>query len=227
MKQHVLAGVLLGSLALAATAQAQDDYTVIGGGDPVDGSPKAMVVGGYMDMGMAHMVGDWDDAKVRFAGGGGAYFDFYVIPMLAIEGGIGFVGKGARQTEDYGPPVGDVEVKARLIYMEIPLGAKLNIMNFQASVLFALSFALSGKSTVEAEGDSSEHKWEGDDWDHWHRVNIGPKIVLGYAIPIGPVSLVPGFYWSMHMINEYKDIDSDDQIRAMNFMFRVAGEFGF
>jgi hypothetical protein len=84
-------------------------------------------------------------------------------------------------------------------------------------------------------------KWDGDDWDHFRRFNFGLKLVLGYAIPIGPVSLVPGFCWSMHLINEYKDIPDEeeatqvggsrisyyDQARAINFMFRVAGEFGF
>ena len=64
-------------------------------------------------------------------------------------------------------------------------------------------------------------------WDDMsiRRVNMGPRIVLGYAIPLGPVSLVPGASWSMHVISEFKE--GGDAARAMNIMFNVAGEFGF
>jgi hypothetical protein len=79
-----------------AVEPAQDDNTVIGGGDPADGSPKTKVVGAYADVGIAGWLLEFgqEDLYRRFAGGGGAYFDFYLIPNLALEGGIGVVDKG-------------------------------------------------------------------------------------------------------------------------------------
>ena len=99
-----------------------------------------------------------------------------------------------------------------------------------------LNFALAGKSKSEGEIEgldmSAEVKWNDDMWDSYRRFNIGPKIVLGYAIPVGPISIVPGISWSLHLLNEYKDLDDDDfeendddSIRAMNIMFRVGAEF--
>lgn len=228
MKQLFLVGVLLGSLALAATAQAQDDDTVIGGGDPVDDSPKTTVLGASADVGMAHVVGnDSADKKVRFAGGGGAYFDFYLNPMLALEVGIGFVGKGYSYRGPYVDSVYCGTKTVHVIWLEIPLGAKLNIKNFQASLLFAPDFALSGKTTSDSDAcPPSEHDWGEQQWVRYRRFNIGAKIVLGYAIPIGPVSLVPGFYWSIHLLdNNY--ITSYHGPHSTNYMFRVAVEFGF
>ena len=232
MKRLSLVGALLGSLALAATAQAKVTYQVVGGGEQIDELPKTMVVGAHGDLGMAYMVGryvdrDLADKKVRFNGGGGAYFDFYLNSMLALEGGIDFVGKGYRERGHY--YVTDWNTydtkTVRLIYLEIPLGAKLNIKDFQASLLFTLNFALKGTTTLEEKSFTpSKYEWGDDDWDNYRRFNIGPKIVLGYAIPIGPISLVPGFYWSIHLINDSKVYPAQ---YAMNFMFRVALEFGF
>jgi hypothetical protein len=224
----LIASLVLAAITYPSQATAQDDDTVNGGGDPVDGAPKTMVVGAHGDVGMAHVVGnDSDDKKVRFAGGGGAYIDFYLNPMLALEVGIGVVGKGYSYR---GPYVGSVycgTTTVRLIYMEIPLGAKLNIKNFQASLLFAPNFALWGKTTSDSNAcPPSEHVWGDQQWGRYRRFNFGPKIVLGYAIPIGPVSLVPGFYWSMNLLdNNYPA--SYHGPHATNYMFRVALEFGF
>lgn len=229
MKKLLAAGAFVLATAMASSVMAQE----VAVGTPAGGGEfKPMVVGAYMSMGMALAVGDLNgdlpggdvDQKPRFAGGGGAYFDFYLMPILAVEGGIGFVGKGYRTKED------DVKSWMRFVYMEIPLGVKLNIKGFQAGLAVALNFALSGKSKSDIDGHETTSTWSGDDWDYTRRFNLGPKITLGYAIPIGPVALVPGLSWSMHLLNDVKgDLadDADAKGRAMNIMFNVGAEFGF
>ena len=225
MRRFSIVGLALVAVLMCSTASAQDAAvsTV-----PAPDGGKTMAIGAFINMGMAHMVGDNGDAKMRFAGGFGAYFDFYIIPMLALEAGLGIEGKGSRAEDEDS----DFKVRDKITYLEIPLGAKLNISNFQASLLFVLNFALAGKTKSEGDFDgldiSGEVKWNDDMWDHYRRVNIGPKIVLGYAIPVGPISIVPGISWSLHLLNEAKDMpdDYDDSIRAMNIMFRVGAEFG-
>jgi hypothetical protein len=213
------------------------EYTGTPAGDA--GAPTApvaaggfhpFVVGAFMSMGMAMTVGDLKmgyDQKPRFAGGGGAYFDFYLTEMFALEGGVGFIGKGYRLKEE----ILDEEYKAwtRIIEMEIPLGVKLNIKGFQASVAIAIDFALSGKTKAKSDNSENTHTWGDDDWDLCRRANLGPRVALGYAIPIGPVALVPGLSWSMDLINQAKGdaADADVKARGMNLMFNVGAEFGF
>jgi hypothetical protein len=187
--------------------------------DPVPAAGyNQFVIGGQLRLGMAHLIGDNDEAKIKFAGGGMAYFDFYLMEMLAIEAGLGLVGKGARYDE------GEVTGRASGIYLEIPLGVKLNIHNVRIGVFIALNLGLTGKTKMEMGGQESEDDW---DWDHYRRFNLGPKISIGYAIPVGPVWIVPGIDWSLHLLNEYYDMPSgfDDSIRAMNIMFHVGVEF--
>jgi hypothetical protein len=187
-------------------------------------------VGAYMSMGMAHLIidygdGDGPDLKPRFAGGGGAYLDFYLMEMFALEGGISFIGKGARYDIDEF----DAKVWERIIYMEIPLGVKLNIHGFQASLTIGLEFALSGKTKAKSDEDEDSHTWGDDDWDLYRRFNLCPRITLGYAIPVGPVAIVPGITWMIEVINNAKD-EADDahvKIHNMNLMFNLGLEFGF
>ncbi len=206
----------------------EDDEEVDEEDDSSGGLPpdfKPMVVGAYISMGMAHWIGDVNSGKFRFAGGGGAYFNYYLSPIVALDMGLGFIGKGVRYKDtDAGA---DTDFKLKLTYLRIPLGIKLNFSGFQAAVQWELAFAIAGKMKIDAENDDREPKIEGDDWDDYdiRRVNMGPRVVLGYAIPLGPVSLVPGASWSMHVISEHKE--GDDAARAMNIMFNVAGEFGF
>jgi hypothetical protein len=222
-----MVGLALVAVLICSNASAQD--AAVSAAD-VSGGDKTMAVGAFVNMGMANMIGDIDDAKMRFAGGFGAYFDFYITPMLAIEAGLGVEGKGERFDSD------DWEGRDKITYLEIPLGVKLNISNFQASLLFVLNLAMAGKTKSEGDVEgldiSAEVKWNDDMWDHYRRFNIGPKIVLGYAIPVGPISIVPGISWSLHLLNEWKGLDDDDfdendddSIRAMNIMFRVGVEF--
>jgi hypothetical protein len=222
MKKLLAAGTLILAMAIGTSAFAQE---VAVGTAPPDaaGTYKPFVVGAYMGMGMAHSIGDNGDAKPRFAGEGGAYFSWYFMEILAAEGGISFVGKGARIDEE----VAGVEIKARtkITYLEVPLGLKLNIKNFRAGVYVAIEGAIAGKTKVK-EPDEDSDTWSGHDWDNTRRFNIAPKITLGYAIPVGPIAIVPGLSWSMHLLNDY-DGPGDDAVRAMNLMFTAAVEFGF
>jgi len=221
MKKLTMAIVVAFACLYTATAAAQ--AAMVGSG--ADPGFKKFVVGANMSMGMATFVGDVDDAKLRFAGGGAAYFDFYLMPILALEAGIGFVGTGYRAEDEFMGQ--EFKMRTKFFNMEIPLGVKLNIKGFQASVAVALHFVLAGKTKTEAGDDEDEHKWSGDDWDHFHRANLAPKITLGYAIPVGPVAIVPSVSWFLNLVNEGKDLQNDDSYRGMNIMFNVGAEFGF
>ena len=205
--------------------ESDEDDDDSSGGLPPDFKPA--VVGVYISMGMAHWIGDVEGGEFRFAGGGGAYFNYYLSPIVALDMGLGFVGKGVRFKFTGGGE--DTDHRLKLTYLRIPLGIKLNFSGIQAAVQWELAFALSGKLKTQSNVLDIETKISGDDWDENHldirRVNMGPRVVLGYAIPLGPVSLVPGASWCMHVINEHTE--GDDAARAMNIMFNVAGEFGF
>ncbi len=193
------------------------------------GGFKPFVVGAFMSMGLAHAFieidGDSDDdAKPRFAGGGGAYLDFYVSEIFALEAGLGFIGKGTRYHED------DVTEWLRIIYMEIPLGVKLNLQGFQIGVAIAMNVALSGKIKYKSDDEEVSSDFGDDEWDNYRRFNLCPRITLGYAIPVGPIAIVPGIAWSIEVINTAKgDLadDADGKIHNMNFMFNVGVEYGF
>jgi hypothetical protein len=213
MKKLWTAGAFVLAMAVASSALAQD--VAVSTATPAGGF-KPFVVGGMMSMGMANIIGeanDTQDAKVRFAGGGSAYFDWYLMDMLALEGGLGFVGKGCRSGD------GDDKTKLMLTYFEITLGAKLNIHNFRAGLFLVPAFGLSGK--FKNDDNSADYKW--DDMET-RRANLGVKVGFGYAIPVGPIAIVPGLDWSMHLINDQKEGDS---ARAMNIMINAAVEWGF
>ncbi len=110
------------------------------------------------------------------------------------------------------------------LQVSIPLVVDLGV---QQPNLDLPTFALAGKSKSESGDTETEHKWDGDDWDNFRRFNMGPRIRVGYAIPVGPIAIVPGIYWSLHVLNENTGDNSDDYaMRAMNIMFLVAVEFG-
>ena len=198
-----------------------------------------MVLGGYYNNGIAfeggHGVEDWRIADryhrtPKFSLGGGAYFDFYFTGLIGLEAGLGFLNKGVRFAD------GDEWYKENLVYMELPVMIKFNIKGFEAAAGLALFVGLTGRS-VDKNNDDDRfiHPWNKDDWDYVHRVNFGPKIVLGYAIPVGPIAIVPGMSWMIHLVNDldnkeidkdYPFIDNPDfQARAMNLMFFVAAEW--
>lgn len=236
MKKLLGAGAFVLAMAFATSASAQEIQV----GTPAGGGGyKPFVVGAYMGMGMAHSIIKHDDIdtedlmegiygidqkpKPRFAGAGGAYFDFYLMEILALEGGIGFVGKGFRLKED------DARYWERMIYMEIPLGAKLNIKGFQVGLAVAIYFALSAKTKYKDDDNEVTADWNDDAWDDYKRFNLGPKLTLGYAIPVGPVAIVPGLNWSIELIDNAKGDMEDAEVRERNWnlFFTVGVEFGF
>ena len=197
-----------------------------------------MVVGGYFSSGFSFVAGDgyedlsgWPrgDRKAKWAGDGGAYFDFFFTDLIGIEAGLGFRNKGIRFRD------GDVGEKSSIVYMEIPVMAKLTFKGFQAALGLAFLVGLSGKTTTWNEDVDVKDRWDGDDWQYFHRVNLGPKLVVGYAIPVGPIYIVPGMSWSMHFINDLNNDEIEDlplvpddpeyRMRAVNLMFRVAVEW--
>ena len=212
MKKLFVFVVAAAMSVMSAGALAQDVAVDTGdmGGQP----DNIMAVGAYLGMGMSLAVGsDTDAFDPKFAGGFGAYFDFYIMPMLALTGGMDFQNKGYRF--DNG---GDIRVS--YFYLDIPLGAKLNINNFRAALMVSLNFALAGKYK------SDEYESDVEDWDNFRRFNLSPKIALGYGIPIGPITIVPGISWSMHLLKDAKDIPTDS-IRNMLILFTAGAEFGF
>ena len=227
-----IVGFALVASFICSNASAQDAALST---DDISGDGHKMAIGGYAALGMAHEVGDYDDAKFRFAGGGGAYFDFHLTPLLALEAGLGIVGKGTREegtidiTDEAGTVLGsiDYETRLKLTYLTIPLGVMLSIKGLQIGAAWEIAIALAGKSKSDSGGNETERTWDGDDWDNFRRFNMGPRLRVGYAIPVGPIAIVPGMYWSLHVLNENTGDNSDDNAyRAMNIMFLVAVEFG-
>jgi hypothetical protein len=207
--------------------------------DAVEGERgyNPFAVGAYLSMGVAHVIlnssGDYGigDPKPRFAGGGGAYFDYYLSKLLALDVGVDFIGKGFRS--DYlaiannSTPTKD---RVRVIYLEIPLGAKLNLQGFRAGVSLVLSFAISGKTKRDDADGINDHTWGDHDWDNYRRFNLLPRVTLGYAIPVGPIFIVPGLAWSMEIINSAKGVAADDldaKYRNWNLMITAGIEYSF
>lgn len=232
----VVAAIVILALGGSAFAAGISATTHMGPGG------KRFAVGGYMSMGMALAAGDGipemygvdeSDEFARFAGGGGVYFDFFFTRMVGLETGLGFLGKGTRLKGEINVAgfSDDFNARMKIIYMEIPIAVKLNIRNFRLSLGIGLWFALSGKTVSKDGGTKTTHDFDGDDWEEMHRVNIGPRFAVGYAIPVGPVSIVPSVTWMFHLVN---DLDNDSipgneeySARAMNIMFNVGAEFGF
>jgi hypothetical protein len=192
-----------------------------------------MVIGGYYTNGIAMVAGDgyeeWrnfdrDNRTAKFSVGGGGYFDFFFTPYVGIEAGIGFLNKGIRFSHSGN------SYKESIVYMEMPFMVKIDFRHFQAAFGFALSIALSGRSITKYDERKEIDRWDGNEWDYVHRANLGPKIALGYAIPVGPIFIVPGMSWTMHLINDLNNDDippdgTDYQARAVNLMFTVAVEW--
>jgi len=163
-----------------------------------------------------------------FSAGGWLYADFWLLDMLALEGGIGFSGKGAhwKSTLSFMGQSIDTDLWLKLAYMEIPLGVKLDFMNIRVTAHLLFNIALTGKTKTDVDGTVEDDKWGDADWDTFRRFNLGLRLGAGYAIAIGPIVLIPGVDWSTHFIDEIKDDDIEDyQVRWMDFFFNVAVEY--
>jgi hypothetical protein len=220
MRNLVLTAIFA-AVAFAGTgARAQD----AGGGG------LGLTVGAYFSMGMAGGAFSDDDAepKPRFAGGGAAYVDWYLSDIFALQAGMGFLGKGVRGEDEFGST--EVDYKLQAIYMEIPIGAKLNIAGFQAALLLAPAFGVGGEYKVEVDGDKDSDDIDFGDTGEPKVFNLGLKVVLGYAIPlpVANLAIVPGLSFNFDLLNEFDEDDMDDEwARWWNLMFHVGAEFGF
>ena len=226
MKKTAFLGAVLAAGLCATGAAAQEGVAVTTDPGPAAGY-DVMVIGAQLSMGMAHAVGDDEvvgDAKPKFGGGGYLYFDYYLLEILAIEAGLGIINKGYRIDESEGGV--DYKSRVSIAYLEIPIGAKLNYMNIRAAVLFGFNIGFAGKAK-EKEPQERDTDIEFDEPDYTRRFNISTKIALGYGIPVGPITIVPGLDWSIHLMNDYDGPQSDDYAaRAMNLMFNCAVEYG-
>lgn len=223
MKNLVFATTFILLIFAGSSARAQDLESLI---------PGTMRVGGHFSMGIANTAGNFDDnnnATARFAGGIGFNFSYFVLPYLALDGGLGFMGKGFRQqgntmfTED-------LVIKTRITYLEIPLGAYFEYRNIQVGLYFVLNFAVSGRQS-EKDGNSITRRDIPDViWEDVRKFNLSPKIYAGYALPIklpfGTMYAIPGFEFSFHFINDYKG-PLDSTMRAINFMLRIGVAYEF
>jgi hypothetical protein len=183
-----------------------------------------MVVGdGYEEL---NPFVDQDDRTAMFSIGTYTYFDYYFTAIIGIEAGLGFLTKGVRFT-----PVLPQMIRERAVYMEIPVSFKLDYRHFQCTFGLALFVALSGRNTTKTDNEDRDVEWDSDRWDTIHRANLGPRLTLGYAIPVGPIYIVPGLTWMIHLIN---DLNNDEilgdvyhKVRATNVMFNIGVEWGF
>ncbi|HNW83894.1 MAG TPA: hypothetical protein PKG52_13480 [bacterium] len=142
--------------------------------------------------------------------------------MIGVGTGFGILGKGNRFEE------GDTKLWNRYIVMEIPVGVMFNFSGFRLGAALAFNFTLSGKITLESGGSKDSEKLSGKDWDDIRRVNIGPKVMIGYSIPVGPIGILPSISWTIDTININKNDETKDDYatRFMNLMFNVGVEYG-
>jgi hypothetical protein len=235
MKKLSIIGVLLISLLLSYGAAAEESSgagaSVAAGAAASQFSP--LVAGAKVGLGFEWAARNkdakdaMDAADIKnsagFSGGGWLYVNYYLIPMLALQGGLGFVAKGTHFKGNQ--TVGFDHLWYKFAYMEFPLGAMLNIINIRITALLLIEVALTGKYKTKTGGVITTDKWGDSDWDNARRFNLGLRLGAGYAIPIGPVVLVPGVDWSTQFINVV-DTPGDDAMRLMNFFFNVAVEYG-
>jgi hypothetical protein len=139
------------------------------------------------------------DHQLKFSAAGGAYADYFFNKTFGLEMGAGVVGNGIRFTD------GEADYALRIRYLEFPVLVKARISYFRLAVGLAVWVGVSGESEYY-EGSRDITKWNDDDWQNFHRVNVGPLVMAGMAIPAGPLSVVPSVTFRAHLIN---DINSD------------------
>jgi len=200
-------------------------------------------VGVYGSLGMAHgfvtytastRENERPTPTPRFAGGGGAYLDFYVSKNLGFELGLGAVGKGYRVRYDY--VIWGEEYKydrwQRVITLEIPLGVKLRARWFRAAIAIAPSVDLSGETKTKLGEEDAEVKTWGDEaWEErYHRFNLCPRLALGAAIRLGAIAVVASIAASMEILNDSKEDKAYpglSETRYLNVMLDLGLELGF
>jgi hypothetical protein len=179
------------------------------------------VIGATLSLGMATMlVENCSNCSIRFAGGGGAHYNLYLAKMFALHAGVSFTGRGLKAS-GLTNTTSNEEQKIKVIYLDVPLGIKLRFSIFQLALGVSLDFALSGKSE-NPDVDFNDQLWE-----FWaRRFNVGAWIGFGWAIHAGPIDIVPGLAWNMHLLDEVTVEGATNSVRPMNIMFNLGVEFG-
>jgi hypothetical protein len=203
-----------------------------------------MFVGGRLMLGMASVFENWgglsdsdpagwDDLELkgRVAGGFGIYYQQFLTPMIGLNGGLEFLGKGYKGEYEYR----DRTEKARLRTLEIPLGVRINIENIRLGFDLAFAIVLHGEywrdeNIMDSNGIETQKNmvhevhFTDNDWDNIRRFNVSPRFSAGYAIPVGDVQLIPGAMWEFELLNTAKGeyTDYDVKLRQTNLMFTFA-----
>jgi hypothetical protein len=160
-----------------------------------------------------------DSPMVRFAGGGEFRYSHYFSETVALSFGVGLLGKGYR---DEGTAMGyDYKGWSKHLALEIPFGVLMNFSGFHLGIDLVTTYLLVWKLKVEANGESDEQTI--DDWEGIRRVNLCPRLSLGYGIPAGAVAIVPGVMWEIDLLNVSDQ--SELTYRHMNVMFTLGVDF--
>jgi len=208
-------------LVMTTAAAAQEEVVDPVMDDPAPAGYSMHVIGATMNLGMATMiVENCANCSVRFAGGGNAHYNLYLAKVFAIHAGIEFMGRGLKAS-GFTNTTSEDEQKIKIIYLDIPIGIKLRFSSFQLALGVSLDFALSGKS------ENPDADFADADWELWaRRFNLGAWMSLGWAIHAGPIDIIPGFSWNMHILDEVTMANANNSIRPFNLMFDLGVEFG-
>ncbi|MBN2718535.1 MAG: outer membrane beta-barrel protein [Deltaproteobacteria bacterium] len=233
-----------GSDAEPANVFGSADSELAGGALPATVSFDENLIGGHLLVGGAGMSedwGDWSDGplgdvefRARLAGGLGVFYQHFFSPVVALNAGLDFVGKGYKTEYE----TTDIKEKGRLRHIEVPVGVRFNIMNIRLGLDLAFSFAVYGEfwresnEVVDIDGNEEtvvrEVHFTDSDWDSTRRFNINPRFSAGYAIPFKNVYLIPGLFWEFEMLNTAKGEDrenADVTFRLINLMVTAAVAF--
>jgi hypothetical protein len=208
-------------LSMTTAAAAQEEVATPTEPAPVDDGPSTHVIGGYATLGMATMiVENCSNCSIRFAGGGGAYYNLFPTRVFGIHAGVGLMGRGlkasgiANQTDQE-------EQKIKVLYLDVPLGIKLRFGSFRLGLGVSLDFALSGKS------ENPDMDFNDEMWEFWaRRFNLGAWMNFAWAIPVGPIAIVLGFGFNMHILDEVTMENANNSVRPLNIMGNLGVEFG-
>jgi hypothetical protein len=206
---------------MTSAAAAQEEAAEPAAPAPEAEGRSTHVIGANASLGMATMiVENCSNCSIRFAGGGGAYYNFYLVDIFGLHAGVGLMGRGLKAS-GIANQSDDEEQKIKILYLDVPLGIKLRLSHFQLALGASLDFALSGKSV------DPDYDFEDQHWEFWaRRFNVGVWVNLGWAIPVGPIAIVLGFGFNMHLLDEVTMENANNSVRPLNIMGNIGVEFG-
>jgi len=208
-------------LTMAAAASGQEAEVGTPDPEPADEGMPTHVVGGYAALGMASMiVENCSNCSIRFAGGGGAHYNFYIGDVFGLHAGVAMTGRGLKAS-GLANTTNQDEQKIKVLYLDVPLGIKLRFSSFQLALGASLDFALSGKS------ENPDYDFRDADWEFWaRRFNIGAWVGFGWAIHAGPIDIIPGFAFNVHILDEVTMEGANNSVRPMNMMITLGVDYG-